>query len=113
MKNITLLGCGLSGMAFIRKAKELDTAAKFTIIDKNPYAFDRWDFFNSFSTKNRIDLNAFSKEMGAEFVCDTVERINPQRHKIYFKDKECRDYETLRSGERGKPKKNGDQGRAP
>jgi thioredoxin reductase len=105
MKNITILGCGLSGMAFIRKAKELDTSAKFTIIDKNPYAFDRWGFFDDFSTKNRIDLNTFSKEMGAEFVYDTVERINPQRHKIYFKDKECRDYETLILTSGVKPKK--------
>ena len=105
MKNITLLGCGLSGMAFIRKAKELNTSAKFTIIDKNQYAFDRWGFFDDFSTKNRIDLNAFAKAMGAEFVCDTVERINPKRRKIYFKDKECRDYETLVIAAGVKPKK--------
>jgi thioredoxin reductase len=105
MKNITVLGCGLSGMAFIRKVKELNAEVKFTIIDKNQYAFNRWGFFDNFSTKNRVDLNAFAKEMKAELVCDTVERINPKRHKVYFKDKECRDYETLVIASGAKPKK--------
>jgi len=105
MKNITILGCGLSGIAFIRKMKELNAGMKFTIIDKNQYGFDRWGFFDDFSTKKRVDLNAFAKEMKAEFVCDMVERINPKRRKIYFKDKECRDYENLVLACGVKPKK--------
>jgi len=105
MKNITILGCGLSGMAFIKKARELNTDAKFTIIDKNQYSLDKWGFFNDFSVKNRVDLGAFAKSIKAEFICDTVERVNAKRKKIYFKDKECRDYETLIVASGVKPKK--------
>ena len=95
MKSITILGCGLSGIAFARKAREANADIKITLVDKSTVSFDRWQFFNDLSFKNRIDLAALAKDLKAEFICDTVERINPKRHKVYFKDKECRDFEVL------------------
>jgi len=95
MRSVTVLGCGLSGMTFARKLRELDPQAKIILVDKSPVSFNRWQFFEDLSFKSRFDAAAFAKEIGAEFICDTVERINHKRKKIYFKDKECRDYQEL------------------
>ena len=105
MRHITILGCGLSGTTFAKKVRELDADIKITLIDKNPYFINRWEFFDTFDFKRQLDLAKFAAEINAEFICDTLERVNVKRQKIYFKDKECRDYETLVVAAGIKPKK--------
>ncbi len=102
---MTVIGAGLSGMAFIKKARELDPQLKITLVDKNQYFFDRWTFWDNFSTKGRVELAQFSQNNSITLVQDTLERVNVKRRKLYFKDKECRDYTTLVVATGLKPKK--------
>jgi NADH dehydrogenase FAD-containing subunit len=45
--------------------------------------------------KAYIDLKDFVKENNITFIQDTVERINPKQKKIYFKQSDAIDFETL------------------
>jgi len=92
---ITVLGAGESGISFIRKLREKNPGIKLTLLDKNTHYFDRAKFINSMDLKAYIDLKDFAKENNITFIQDTVERINPKQKKIYFKQSEAIDFETL------------------
>jgi thioredoxin reductase len=95
MKSITIIGGGAAGLSFIRKCRELKFDGKITLVDKNTYWYDRAKFYNDFNFKSRFDYAAVCKEHKAQFIQDIVDRINPKRRKIYLKNRESIDFDTL------------------
>ncbi|MCP4652235.1 MAG: FAD-dependent oxidoreductase [Candidatus Omnitrophica bacterium] len=95
MQKIIVVGGGVSGLSFIRKIREKRSDVKITLVDKASHSFNKSDFLNTFSFRNRIDLGQFCSETKVEFIQDALERINVRRKKIYFKNKESRDFEKL------------------
>ncbi|MBU2102835.1 MAG: FAD/NAD(P)-binding oxidoreductase [Candidatus Omnitrophota bacterium] len=95
MKSITILGAGKSGLALAHALRAKGSQAPITIIDKNLYFLDKKEFISSFSFDTRIDRGTLAKDAGIAFVQATVERVNPSRKKIYRKEGEPCDYETL------------------
>lgn len=92
---ITVLGAGEAGFSFIKQARSINPDVRITLIDKNAYYLDKSKFFGSMDFKAYMDLNDFSKENNVAFIQDTVERINPKQKKIYLKQSEPLDFETL------------------
>jgi NADH dehydrogenase FAD-containing subunit len=94
-KKITVLGAGASGVSFIKSLRSRDKDIKITLIDKNKYYFDKKKFIETLNVKEYLDLTDFSNSDKIEFIQETAVRINPERKKIYFKEKEPIDFEIL------------------
>jgi len=92
---IAVLGAGEAGISFIKKIREKNTDIKLTLIDKNTHYFDKAKFISSMDTKAYIDLKDFAQENNVTLMQDKVERINPKQKKIYFKEADAIDFETL------------------
>ena len=95
MKQITVIGGGAAGLNFLRKCRELGFEGKLILIDKNSYWYDRARFYQDFNFKDRLDYAVFCKEIKAELITDTVDKVNFNRKKIYFKNRESLDFEYL------------------
>jgi thioredoxin reductase len=93
--NITLIGGGEAGLAFIKKVREKNKDIKVTLIDKNQYYFNKKEFISSINLKNYIDLKEYSQNFNVEFIQDSVHRLNLERRKVYFKDREPLDFQIL------------------
>ncbi len=94
ISEITVIGAGSVGLEFIKKARELNPGIKITLVDKNAHSFDKEKFIRNldFKTTNLAD---FAVSANAAFIQDSVGRINTERKKIYFKEKEPIGYESL------------------
>ena len=92
---ITVLGAGEAGITFIKKIREKNPDIKLTLIDKNAHYFDKSKFIRSMDLKAYVGLKDFAQEHNVTFIQDTVERINPKQKKIYFKQSDATDFETL------------------
>ncbi|MDD3296174.1 MAG: FAD/NAD(P)-binding oxidoreductase [Candidatus Omnitrophica bacterium] len=96
MKEITLLGCGVSGISFIERIRENGLAAKIVLIDKKNYYSEReLSITHPADFKECWDLKKWAEEKNIEFIEAEVERINIRRRKVYFKQHEARDFEQL------------------
>jgi NADH dehydrogenase FAD-containing subunit len=94
-KEITVLGAGSAGMSFIKSLRGRNKDIKITLIDKGKYYFDRKKFIETLNTKEYLSLADFSNANNVEFIQEIVTRINPERKKIYFKEKEPIDFKVL------------------
>lgn len=94
-KEITIIGAGESGLSFIKSLRGRDKDIKVILIDKGRYYFDRKNFIETLNIKQYLDLDDFSKTNGIEFIQETVTKINPERKKIYFKEREPLDFQVL------------------
>jgi len=96
MENITILGAGSSGLALIEEIRAKKISCNISLIDKNAYSFSRRDIICSpGDISKRIDISEWAQERGVEFILDSVEKINPKRRKIYFKEGEARNFDNL------------------
>ncbi|MDD5585317.1 MAG: FAD/NAD(P)-binding oxidoreductase [Candidatus Omnitrophica bacterium] len=95
MKHITVLGAGVAGLALIGKLKEKIPDIKITLIDKELCHFNKREVISALSFARRIDLPELCSKMNVEFIQARVEKINPARKKIYCKDRDSLDFETL------------------
>jgi len=96
MKNITILGAGSCGLALIEEIKSKNISCSISLIDKEAYSFSRREtIYSPGDISKRIDISEWAKARGVEFIFDSVEKINPKRRKIYFKEKESRSFENL------------------
>jgi len=96
MENITVIGAGLAGLTFIEKLRERYPTLKITLIDKNKYHFSKLEAItHPGDISRRIDLAELAKKLNIEFIQVQVERINPNRKRIFFKELEPREYETV------------------
>lgn len=95
MKDITVLGAGIAGRALIERIRKSNSNCKISLIDKNVYSFDKKKLISSLSIDNRLEIESWSAENNVEFLKGHVERINPRRKKIYFKDRDVFDFDNL------------------
>lgn len=96
MENITILGAGSSGLALIEEIRAKNTPCNIVLIDKNSYSYPKSELISSpGDISKKIDLDEWTKERGVEFISAFVERINPRRRKIYFKEGEPRNFNNL------------------
>jgi NADH dehydrogenase FAD-containing subunit len=95
LKEITVIGAGISGLSFIKALREKNKAIKITLIEKNKCSFDKNKFIRLLDTKDYINLQEFAAGQKVEFIQETVVKINPERKKIYFKEKELIDFQSL------------------
>ncbi|MBU0693616.1 MAG: NAD(P)/FAD-dependent oxidoreductase [Candidatus Omnitrophica bacterium] len=95
MKEVTVLGAGAAGLAFVNSFREKDSVSKIVLIEKNPYSFNRSDFISKFSLKNWLKLQDWVQGKNIELVCDSVERVNNKRRKIYFKQSQPKEFDIL------------------
>lgn len=94
MKNITIVGAGAAGLSFIEALRAKEGSVKITLINLNSFGFIRGDLL-SLNLKKRINLTEWCNQRKIEFISDRLERINPNRSKIYLKEGNALDYETL------------------
>lgn len=96
MENITILGAGVSGLTLIEEIRAKNTPCNIALIDKNSYSYPKSELISSpGDISKKIDLDEWTKERGVELIPAFVERINPRRRKIYFKEGEPRDFDNL------------------
>jgi len=95
MSEITVVGAGAAGLEFIKKVRELNNDIKITLIDKNTHSFDKEKFIHCLDLKNNINLIDFAEKVNAAIIQDSLDRINVERKKIYFKQAEPIGYKTL------------------
>ncbi len=96
MENITILGAGVSGLALIEKIRAKNITCNITLINKDSCSFPRRGIISSPADISKgIDLNQWAQEQRCDFLLDQVERINPRRRKLYFKEGEPRDFDNL------------------
>ncbi|MCF7908840.1 MAG: NAD(P)/FAD-dependent oxidoreductase [Candidatus Omnitrophica bacterium] len=96
MENITVIGAGLSGLAFTEKLRAGNPTLKITLIDKNKYYFSRLEVItHPGDISRRIDLAEWANKLNIEFIQAQVERINPNRKRIFFKKAEPCEYEAV------------------
>ncbi|MFH1503989.1 MAG: FAD-dependent oxidoreductase [Candidatus Omnitrophota bacterium] len=85
MKNITILGSGIAGLALVRKIRAENLECGITLIDKDLYYFcPKTIVSNPGDISGRKDILSLAKGLKAEFINAKVEKINPKRKKIYF-----------------------------
>lgn len=96
MKEITLLGCGISGAAFIERMRENGFTDKIILIDKKNYYSQRESSLSCPADFKRCwNIEEWAKEKNVEFIEAKVERVNIRRRKLYFKQHEARDFQQL------------------
>ena len=96
MENITILGAGVSGLALIEEIRAKNIPCNIALIDKDAYSFPRREtIYSPGDISKRIDISEWAKAREVEFIPACVERINPRRRKIYFKEGEPRDFDNL------------------
>ncbi|MDP2923020.1 MAG: FAD-dependent oxidoreductase [Candidatus Omnitrophota bacterium] len=94
-KEITVVGAGIAGLSFIRNIRAKNKDIKINLIEKNKHPFDRNKFITSLNTKEYIALQEFAQNEGVDFIQETAIKVNPERKKIYFKEKEPIDFQSL------------------
>ncbi len=96
MESITVIGAGIGGLTFIERLRKNNPTLKITLIDKNKYHFSKNSVILSpGDISQRIDLEEWSLNLGLEFICGQINKINPRRKKIFFKELEPRDFDRL------------------
>ena len=96
MENITILGAGVSGLALIEEIRAKNIPCNIALIEKCAYSSARRDTIHSpGDISKRIEIVEWAKQKGVEFIPAWVERINPRRRKIYFKEAEARNFDNL------------------
>ena len=96
MESITILGAGIASQFLIKKLRQDNETCKITLIDKNDYYFPKEDLISRpGNISRRIDLGQWAQSLDVEFINDKVERINPQRKKIYLRQDQAREFKKL------------------
>lgn len=96
MENLTILGAGIASQVLIKKLRQENASCKIALIDKNNYYLSKEDLINRpGDISRRIDLEQWAQSLDVEFINDKVERVNPQRRKIYFKQNQVREFTKL------------------
>jgi len=96
MKEITIIGAGLSGLALSESLREKAPSLKITHIDKDKYYIPHYEVIaHPGDVSRRLHLAEWAAGKNIEFVQDSLDRINPRRKKLFLKNSEPRDFETL------------------
>lgn len=96
MENITILGAGVSGLALIEDIRAKNIPCNIALIEKCAYSFPgRETIYSPGDISKGIEIGEWAKARGVEFIPAWVERINPRRRKIYFKEGEPRNFDNL------------------
>jgi len=95
MRHITIIGAGEAGFTFAGLLREKHNDIALTLIDQNPFHIDRQKLIAQLDFKAYVDLQEWAHNMRVTFIRDKVERLNIERRKIYFKEKEPIDFEVL------------------
>jgi len=96
MENITILGAGISGLALIEEIRAKNIPCNIALIEKCAYSFPKREIiYSPGDISEGIEISEWAKQKEVEFIPAWVERINPRRRKIYFKEGEPRDFDNL------------------
>jgi thioredoxin reductase len=95
VKRIIVIGGGLAGRTCIKALRDVDKDSSIVLVDKNAYSADRQRLITELDCSTGIELNQFAQESKVEFLQDSIERINPTRKRIFFKENQPREYDVL------------------
>jgi nitrite reductase (NADH) large subunit len=95
MKEVIILGGGVAGLSCAQQIRMRDNDVSLTLIDKRPYSLDKKAFLNDLSAKAWVSFDGWAQEHNVTFIQAEVERLNPLRKKIYFKEREALGFEKL------------------
>ena len=84
MREITILGAGVSGLALIEEIRDKGIDCGITLIDKNSCNFPGKELTGDIT--KRIELSEWAKEKKVKFILACAVKINPRQQKIYFRD---------------------------
>lgn len=88
MKNITVLGGGVSGLALIEAIRQKNNNCKIRLVDKRCYHFSKSKIIaNPADTSGIIEFNKWAGEKNVEFIEARVDRVNLSRKRIYLSNK--------------------------
>ena len=94
-KRIIVIGGGLAGRTCIRALREADKNVLITLVDKHTYSADRQSLVAELDCNRGVELAQFAKDLGVEFLQDSIDRINPIRKRVYFKEGQPCEYDVL------------------
>ena len=94
-KRIVVIGGGLAGRTCIRALREVDKDVSITLVDKSAYSVDRQSLIAELDCTRGVELTQFAKDLEVEFLQETIDRINPVRKRIYFKEGQPCEYDVL------------------
>ncbi len=94
-KKIVVIGGGLAGRTCITALREADKEVSITLVDKSSNSFSKQKLITELSFDKGIELEQFAKENNCESLQAIVDRINPNRKKIHFKEGQLLDYDVL------------------
>lgn len=96
MKELTILGAGLSTQSFIERFRAKNSEAKVTIVEKEEFYFDKSRLISQpDNSKDRLAIAEWAADKGCEFIRARAERINSRRKKLYLKNREPINFEAL------------------
>ncbi|MFH1318238.1 MAG: NAD(P)/FAD-dependent oxidoreductase, partial [Candidatus Omnitrophota bacterium] len=95
MREICVLGAGVAGLSFIKKVRSQGAQYKIRLIDNKRYSYNKREFISNLSVNDYFDLKRWAQDNDVEFIHDSVERVNPKRKKIYFKESDSIDFDSL------------------
>ncbi len=94
--DITVIGSGVAGTAFVNKVRDLNRKVKITLIDKNNFYFPKKQMTKdpiNFRYLQRID--DWSKNLGVDFIWSEVEKINEKAKRINLANLEKVNFKNL------------------
>jgi len=96
MREVTIIGAGVAGRACVEAMRRRKLESAVTIIDKKDFSFAPKDLIACPTDLSRgIELAPWARDKNVNFIKARVERINPKRRRIYFKEGESSEYDTL------------------
>jgi len=95
MNNLTIVGAGTAGISLAQDLRSRDAAIPITVIEKNSYWVSRKKYWDNLAIKEKTYLPDWAKEKNITLVQDEVDRVNPERKKIYLKNSEPQNFGTL------------------
>ncbi|MCM8773719.1 MAG: NAD(P)/FAD-dependent oxidoreductase [Candidatus Omnitrophica bacterium] len=98
MKEICIIGGGEGGINLIKQLRSVDKEVKIRLIERGDYYFRRRDLFKWWAGLVKMDifkLKEFAQTLNFDFLRAKVERINFNKRRIYLKEGESIDFDTL------------------
>jgi thioredoxin reductase len=95
MKEIVIIGGGVSGINLIEKIKASNIDIDIALIDKKPYFFSKKNIFSSINSKDWFFFDDWAKRLDTKFMRAQVKEISIKRRKIYFKDGQSLEFSNL------------------
>lgn len=96
IENITIIGSGLAGISLSEKIVESGQKIKVNLIDQNDFYFPKNKIsINPVNLKEIKKIDKWARQLGINFICDKVIKINEKKKTIFFNNQEEFEYDNL------------------